>query len=238
MTQMVSIEKEDLTTTSEILAQGVNYEHRTVLKLIRDHEKDISEFGIIALGVRKSKRGKPTKYYKLNESQTYFLMTLMQNNESVTKFKKELVREFIRMRKALFNLTVEKQSDHWQQLRKSGKATRLDTTDTIKDFVEYAVKQGSKNAVMYYSNITKMENKALFILEQKFPNVREMLNGQQLATLRVADKMVMDTLQEGMECNTPYKEIYQLAKQRLSDFTKLVKPSIVISSTSVKVIAN
>jgi phage regulator Rha-like protein len=236
MSNLVIIEKNDLLTTSLVIAEGVKYEHRTVLKLIREHETSIKEFGIITLGVRKSTRGKPTEFYNLNEPQVYFLLTLMKNNEQVTKFKINLVKEFMKMRKALMNLQVMHQDKQWQQSRLSGKAIRREETDVIKSFVEYAVMQGSTNAVRYYANITNMENKALFIMEQKFPNVREVLNHQQLSTLKVADKMVMDTLQEGMECDMHYKEIYKLAKERVEQLASLVKPTIVISATEVKLI--
>lgn len=236
MSNLVVIEKQDLLTTSLIIAEGVNYEHRTVLKLIREHEKDFSDLGIITLGVRKSRRGKPTEYYSLNEGQVYFLMTLMQNNENVTRFKKELVKEFVRMRKALIQIQVNHQNKEWQQARLDGKAIRKETTDAIKDFIEYAVKQGSTNALRYYANITNMENKALFILEQKFDNVRDVLNNHQLSTLKTADRIVYETLQEGMERSMHYKEIFKLAKERVETLATLVKPTIVISATEIKLI--
>ena len=235
LNKLVLIEKNDLVTTSLTLSEGVKYEHRTVLKLIREHLNDLHEFGTLALGVRKS-RGRPTEYYKLNELQVYFLMTLMQNNEKVTRFKKELIKEFGRMRNALLSIQINHQNQEWQQLRLEGKAVRRETTDAIKDFVEYAVKQGSKNAIRYYSNISKMENKALFILEQKFENVREVLNNHQLSTLKTADRIVYETLHEGMERNMDYKDIYKLAKERVETLATLVKPTIVVSELEVKLI--
>jgi phage regulator Rha-like protein len=236
MANLVTIEKQELMTTSLIIAEGVNYEHRTVLKTIRENEKDISDLGIITLGVRKSKRGKPTEFYILNEGQVYFVMTLLQNNEYVKKFKKELVREFMRMRKALISIQVMQQNKEWQQARIDGKAVRKETTDAIKDFVEYAVMQGSKSAVRYYGNITTMENKALFILEQKFENVREVLNNHQLSTIKIADRIVYESLQEGMERGMHYKDIFKLAKERVETLATLVKPTIVISATEIKLI--
>ncbi len=235
MSNMVIIEKSDLLTTSLILAEGVKYEHRTVLKLIREHENDLKEFGTFTLGVRKSK-GRPTEFYNLNEPQVYFLMTLMQNNENVVKFKKELIKEFMRMRSALIQIEVNYQNEQWKQVRIDGKAVRSETTDAIKDFIEYAVKQGSKNALRYYSNITNMENKSLFILEQKFENVREVLNNHQLSTLKTVDRVVYETLQEGMERQLPYKEIYQLAKERVETLATLVKPTIVINQNELRLI--
>lgn len=235
MNNLVTIEKQEPITTSEIISDGVKYQHRTVLKLIREHEKDIKEFGTLTLGVRKSK-GRPTEFYNLNEGQTYFILTLMQNNENVTVFKKELVKEFIRMKKALMQVEINHQNKEWQQARLDGKAVRRETTDAIKDFVEYAVKQGSTNAVRYYGNITKMENKALFMLEQKFDNIREVLNNHQLSTLKIADRIVYESLQEGMERGMHYKDIFKLAKERVETLTTLIKPTMIISMTEVKLL--
>jgi len=235
MTSLVVIEKDEAVIRSSVLADGVGNDHNSVILLIRNHEYELREFGPFRFEIEKTK-GRPREVCILNESQTYFLMTLMRNNQKVTRFKVELVKEFMRMRKALINLQVMHQDKQWQQARLDGKAIRKEETDVIKSFVEYAVKQGSTNAVRYYSNITTMENKALFIVEQKFPNVREFLNHQQLSTLKVADKMVVDTLQEGMERSMHYKDIYKLAKERIEQFASLVKPSIVISATEVRLL--
>ena len=71
-------------------------------------------------------------------------------------------------------------------------------TDVIKQFIEYAVKQGSKsykkNPSLAYSNITKMENKSLFILENKVKNLRDILNCKQLDEIKQADEIVEKAL--------------------------------------------
>lgn len=233
---IVEINKNDLITNSLTIAKGVGNHHKNVLELIRNHENSLKKFGIIAFETRKSRRGKPTEICYLNEAQTYLLFTLMRNNEKVTMFKEELIKEFMRMRKALVNIQVMHQNQEWQQLRAEGKAIRRETTDAIQDFINYATNQGSKNAIRYYSNISKMENKALFILEQKFENVREVLNNHQLSTLKTADRIVYETLQEGMERGLHYKDIYQLAKERVETLATLIKPTIVVNETEVKLI--
>lgn len=237
MNNLVEIRKNsELVTTTEVIAKRTNVQHKNVIEQVREYKTDLEEFGIIAFETRKNRSGKPTEFCVLNESQTYYLLTLMRNNEVVIKFKKELVKEFMRMRKSLIQIHVQHQNKEWQQARLDGKAIRKETTDAIKDFVEYAVKQGSKNAVTYYSNISKMENKALFILEQKFDNIREVLNNHQLSTIRMADRIVYEALQEGMERSMNYKDIYKMAKERVESLATLVKPTIVISETELKLI--
>ena len=233
---IVEINKNDLITTSLSIAKGVGNHHKNVLDLIRTYENDLNEFGIIAFETRKSRRGKPTEFCYLNEPQTYFLLTLMRNNEQVTKFKKELVKEFMRMRKALMQLQITRQSEEWKIKREQSKLSRLEVTDAIKEFVEYATNQGSQNAKMYYSNLTKMEYKSLFLLEQKFPNLKDFLNHKQLSSLETADHIVEETLKEGMDLQMNYKDIYQLAKKRVEELANLIKPSIVISIDEIKLL--
>lgn len=237
MNNLVEIRKNsELVTTTEVIAKRTNVQHKNVIEQVREYKTDLEEFGIIAFETRKNRSGKPTEFCVLNESQTYYLLTLMRNNEVVIKFKKELVKEFMRMRKSLIQIHVQHQNKEWQQARLDGKAIRKETTDAIKDFVEYAVKQGSTNAVRYYSNISTMENKALFILEQKFDNIREVLNNHQLSTIKTADRIVYEALQEGMERSMNYKDIYKMAKERVESLATLVKPTIVISETELKLI--
>ena len=72
-----------------------------------------------------------------------------------------------------------------------------------------------------------MENKALFIITEKFPNLRNILNGMQLSIVASADIAVAKALKEGMEQELYYKEIYKLAKSRLEKFAEIVGKTLV-----------
>ena len=237
MTNLVKIQNDTPITTTEIVADGVWKTHKSVIELCRNYESELKEFGTLAFETRKS-GGRPTEFFILNEAQVYFLMTLMRNNEVVVQFKKQLIKEFMKMKKALMQLQIEKNSASYIATRESGKAIRKEVTDTIQDFVIYATTQGSKNAVRYYSNISTMENKALFIIEQKFPNLREMLNHHQLSTLKTADTVIMEALEYGMSVDMHYKDIYLLAKERVETLATLIKPTMVISYNEVKVLSD
>ena len=66
-----------------------------------------------------------------------------------------------------------------------------------------------------------MENKALFLLEQKFPNLRDALDLHQLAVIRQADEIVVKALNDGMDRELHYRDIYQLAKKRVEMFAEI-----------------
>ena len=57
-----------------------------------------------------------------------------------------------------------------------------------------------------------MQNKALFFIDQKYKNVRELLDIQQLWVL---------VLEDGMARQLHYKDIYQLAKTNIETFAAI-----------------
>jgi len=107
----------------------------------------------------------------------------------------------------------------WQVFRKQGQMARFEEIGTIKEFVEYATKQGSKNAKRYYCIITKETYRALFQIQQNDPNtIRELLDAMQLSFLQSAEYVVRNALIAGMASNLYYKDVYQLCKKRLQAF--------------------
>lgn len=84
-------------TTSLIVSEGTEVEHRAVLQLIRNNLADFEEFGTLAFQMRKS-AGRPTEFAVLNEEQATLLLTYMRNSDIVRQFKKNLVRAFYELR--------------------------------------------------------------------------------------------------------------------------------------------
>lgn len=223
MKAIVQLDKNNhVFTTTLIIAEGVNLEHRAVRQLIKNHIIDFKELGerTFEMSFLKTKN-KPISYYKLSELQASFLITLMKNSRVVISFKKTLVKEFFRMQKELARISINQANQQWLEQRSSGKLERRAETDVIKNFVDYATKQGSQSANMYYMNISKMENKALFIVEQKYRNLRDVLGITDLSTLQNADHIVAKALKDGMNDNLNYKDIYKLAKERVELFASL-----------------
>lgn len=107
--------KNDPYTTSKIIAEYGGQEHRAVRQLIRTHEKSLREFGNVStFEMQKPENelgGRPEKYYKLNEEQATFLITLMKNTPQVVLFKKELVKQFFTMRQELEKRRLERETE-------------------------------------------------------------------------------------------------------------------------------
>ncbi len=224
MNKLVMLENNIPITTSKIISMGVNVKHKNVIELIERHKQRIEKLrGVLPFQTEKpkkgSKGGRPESYYLLNELQATFLITLMKNSDIVLDFKENLVKQFILQKQWILEQKTQKQNQQYIETRNQSKIGRKHETDIIKIFVEYAKKQGSKSADKYYMAISKMENQAFFILKEKFPNVREILNIQQLSKIIVADMIVKTAIIEGMEKEMKYKDIFQLAKKRVVEMS-------------------
>jgi phage regulator Rha-like protein len=220
MKDIVRLEKNIPVVSTLDMWEGLDVKHKAIIDLIRKYESMFSELGTLAFQKLKS-GGRPTPFCFLNEEQATFLITLMKNSEVVVKFKLKLTKEFYRMKKVLSDIASQQQNALWLETRNAGKIKRREETDTIKKFVEYAVAQGSQNAERYYSNISTMQNKALFFYEQKFKNLRDVLNLNQLAIVICADGIVSKAIEDGMEQKLHYKDIYKLSKKRIESFAEI-----------------
>lgn len=91
--------------SSAVIAEGVGKEHKPVIRLVRDNQEDLEEFGPLrfenAVAPRPQGGGEATTIALLSEPQATLLLTYMRNNEVVRAFKKKLVRAFFEMREKL-----------------------------------------------------------------------------------------------------------------------------------------
>lgn len=220
MNDLVCVEHGRPVTTSMLIAEGVGTKHEHVLKLLKVHCETKILFGF---EIRKvSTKGRPMNVAILDEVQATFLITLMANKPKVVHFKEALVLDFFDMRSRLMTAATNQQNKEWIKNRDQGKASRRIGTDVIKNFVEYAKAQGSSKPDMYYMALSKMENKALWIVEGNFKSIRDMLNGQQLTFMATADIVAAKALQQGMSDGDHYKDIYVKAKDAVMAFADLV----------------
>ena len=207
---------------SRIIAEGFGIEHRSLYKLVLNHKTQLEAFGLLRFEIAKPKTGRPASYALLTEEQSLLLLTYTRSTTNTDFYRHKLIKNFTSMRKALLELSLNKHNQEWLSNRSKGKIARKTTTDVIKSFVEYAGNQGSKNAARYYCNISKMENSSIFLILQKFPNLREVMDNRQLSFIESVDTIVSEALREGMEQKLPYKEIYQLAKSRVISLSNLI----------------
>lgn len=206
-------------TTSLAISEGVGIDHKSVIKLIKTHSNTelLSRFEIAKV----STKGRPIDVIYLDEMQATFLIMLMKNSTKVIEFKQKLTKAFFKQRALLQKLLTQKDNAEWIEKRNQTKVMRRESTDAIQRFIEYAKDQGSKSAEKYYMNFSRMELTGLFLIEQKFPNARDVMSLRQLNLIEMADEAVAVSLTESMSKNISYKECYQIAKEKISLLSRI-----------------
>ncbi len=208
MNELVVLKGNDVFTDTMKIAHGTENKHPSVVKLVKNYRKTLERWGVVRFSDLKSensKGGRPTKIAHLNEQQALFLVTLLDNNDIVVRFKAELVDQFCKMRKLL----AERQTEAWLETRKAGKLTRRSETDVIKQLIEYAKSQGSTHADMLYLTYSKLANKIAGVSKRDLANIK------QLNILDEIESMIFHVIELGMASGKHYKEIYQDCKRRL-----------------------
>lgn len=104
--------KDEAFTDSRILAEGAGIEHASVIKLITNHLDDIAEFGRVGFQIVPFETNggiQKIKICRLNEEQATFVISLMKNTKAVVAFKKELVKQFYKMKQFIQTLVTARQ---------------------------------------------------------------------------------------------------------------------------------
>jgi len=223
MGELVIVNGKDIFTTSIIISENLNLKHDNVVALLKKYG-EIPELALFETE-KLSTKGRAIINYLLTEEQALILVSLMKNTAEVIKFKVNLVKAFIKYRRIAQHTIIQKQNTEWIEKRQDTKVMRRECTDVIQEFIAYAKAQGSKSAEKYYMNFSRMELTGLFLIEQKFPNARDVMNIRQLHLIEMADEAVAISLKDSMSKNIPYKECYQIAKDRICLLSQIFPPS-------------
>lgn len=228
ITKQLIIKGDAVFITSRQVAEFFEKRHDHVLRDIE--ELDIPDkfrapnFGVSSY---QSEQNRKLKQYYLTRDGFIFL-TMGYHTPKANLIKIQLLEAFSKMESLLRQREENRSKEMWETTRATGKSMRALETSVIKRLVKYATNQGSKNAQKYYMNISKMENKALGFLRSSLPkgtNLRDLLNIVQLGYIQTADSIVAKALQEGMDREMYYKDIYQFAKQKVEKFADIVGES-------------
>jgi phage regulator Rha-like protein len=205
--ELVYLKADDVFTDSMVIANGTENQHKSVVAIIKKYRRDFEGIGQLRFSDLKStnpKGGRPTKVYWLNEEQAMLLVTYLDNNEIVRNFKKNLVHQFVEMRKFI----AERHTQAWVETRQQGKITRKAETDVIQELVAYAKEQGSTHSNMLYMTYSKLANSMCGI------KGRDNATTYQLNNLSIFENLILQMIRSGMNNGLDYKQIYQECKNR------------------------
>lgn len=207
----------ELRADSRSFVSKMDIRHRQLIENIRKYQDKFEELGLLPFQTEAVEedgaRGvKYQQYALLNEDQAYFMLTLSRNSEAVVAAKLALVKAFRQARSHIAKT---------ETARIEGKKARREETAAIAELVQYATDHGSESAKMYYVSITKMTNKLLGIESGK----RDKLPPHALDALRLAETMIDVAIRDGLRAGLHYKQIYAIAKDKVSLLVPLLPKS-------------
>lgn len=208
MNEIICIRNETAVCDSLQVAQNFGKRHKHV---IRNIEKIIAEqpaqnwARCFKKTTYTDAKGEQRPMYYMNRDGFTFLV-MGFTGQKANEWKWKYINAFNHME----SIIREKQTPAWQESRKTGITTRKKETDAIKRLCEYATAQGSKHPERLYTAYTKLANKAAGI------TTRNAATSLQISILTVAESIIAQTIDSGIEENKPYKEIYQDCKKKLA----------------------
>ena len=188
-------------TTSEVVAERTGMSYRSVQRLIEKHLPELQRFGRVRFEITPSqtKGGvQNKKVYRLNMHQATLLTTFMRNNEVVTEFKVELVRQFYAMREELRAVRAAKTER---------RPIRQDLLHAIKMLPDSPHKQWKYKQYTDLAYIVALGKTAKQIRAErgagKSATVSDYLTAEELATVARCEDQARVLLELGL----PYQEI-------------------------------
>jgi len=227
MGELIEIKKGELLVDSHLVARKFGMQH-----------KDFKNTADKVIEKLKNLRGDtiPPKYYEetrhyrgtdynvyLMSREFFSLVSMRLKSQKAFEWQVKFNQAFYDMESRLLKAQTNKTDEEWTSTRLIGKTARLEETDAIKEFVDYATKQGSSNANFYYANITKATYKALGLMAQKHPKLRDEMNIYQISELMLAERLAATKLREYMILKRDYKDIYSSVRDDLLIFADAIR---------------
>jgi Rha family phage regulatory protein len=164
-------------------------------------------------------KGRPFKFYVMNKA-AFMMVAMRFTTDKAFEWQLKFVQAFESLENRIALEESNKKNAIWVAQREQGKLIRLVTTDTIKDFVDYATEQGSQNAKFYYKHITEACYRCLQLVQAKRPKLRDTLDLFQINQLMVAEVVADRSIRKHMAEREHYKAIFTLVKQDLEKFAE------------------
>lgn len=206
MDNLVYIHHEVAVCDSLQVAEKFEKEHRNVLQNIDNLTAENSAVKeMFKASTYKANNGQMYRKFYMNRD-GFSVLTMGFTGQKALEWKLQYIDAFNRME----SIIREKQTPAWQESRQLGKKTRKKETDAIQRLVEYATAQGSSHPGRLYTNYTRLTNQTAGV------SSREAATEIQLSVITVAESIIAQTIDAGIEENKPYKEIYQDCKKKLA----------------------
>jgi len=218
MKDLVKFVGGEIIASSKDVAEKFGKVHRNVLIDIKRLEcsDEFREHNFL-LSSYTSSQNKTLPCYEITRDGFAFLC-MGFTGKKAAQWKEKYISAFNAMEKALLSANENSHDNQWLKVRSQSKAMRLQQTDVIKEFVEYATNQGSKSAKFYYKHYTNATYKALGLIQHKRPKLKDTLDMMELSQLMVAENVAKQSIRKHMNNGEHYKSVFLLVKQDLIAF--------------------
>ena len=223
MKHLVEVHKGEAFCDSQIVADKFGYRHPHVVKVIQKLIADLSTMKgdevstLKFIEAEREYRGQKYKVF-LMDRRSFSLLSMRFTGVKALEWQIKFNDAFYLMEKQLLLEANNKNNAEWITQREQGKLARKAETDTLKEFVEYATKQGSQKAQFYYKHFTLATYKCLNLIEAEKPKLRDTLNVMELNQLMMAEHIAEMSIRKHMAEKEHYKAIYTLVKVDLDKF--------------------
>jgi len=227
--ELVKLKQGEGYTDTGLVARCFKMQHAKVVQAFETLIPKLDDFRV--KGFHPKNPGLDPKYlieqreYKGTEFTAYLmnrdcfiLLAMRFDTNRARQWQGKFVAAFNAMEQNIAASISNQQDKEWLAGRDTGKIVRLEETDVIKEFVEYATAQGSQSAKFYYKHITDATYKALGLMSQRKPKLRDMMNIYELSELLLAERLAKNSLKKYMDLGRGYKDIYESVKEDLLIF--------------------
>jgi len=225
--QLVETKKEEVYCDSHIVARKFEQPHSEVVKRIKKLELDLIKLRGVSNHPKTFKeereyRGQKYTSYLMNR-EFFSLLVMRFKGTKALEWQIKFNNAFYQMERQLIIERTNASNPHWIDNRKQLKIGRVETTDVIKDFVEYATRQGSTKANFYYKHITNATYKALGLMIQKKPKLRDTLTVYEISELLLMERYAKDSIKKYMDLERHYTDIYECVKNDLLSYGTILR---------------
>ncbi len=220
--KLVEVKRNEVYCDSHTIAVSFGLKHVYVSRVAKQLMEDVDKGWVVGDPAKcfvEERSYRTLKYTAYIMNRKFFSLLAMRfKGKKATRWQSLFIDAFD---EALLYITKANQNANdtlWLTQRKQCKIARKEETDVIKEFVDYATKQGSKNAKFYYKHITNSAYSALHLMVQKKPKLRDTMDVYEISELLLAERIAKKSLKKYMKLGRHYKDIYESVKDDLLNF--------------------
>jgi len=220
--QLVECKKDEIYCDTGLIARKFGMQHAKVASAMKTLIPKLEDFRVPGFHPKfevEEREYRGTKYtaYLLNRD-CFILLGMRFDTKLARQWQGKFIAAFNEMEQRIISADLNSKDQFWIGQRNHGKIARIEETDIIKEFVEYATSQGSKSANYYYKHITNATYKALGLMVQSKPKLRDTMDFYEISELLLAERLAKNAIKKYMELGRHYKDIYTSVKDDLMAF--------------------